>query len=536
MLCPNTPRAHAQTASPILIIEIQIEGEGAGSSDEEFIKLYNTTATDISLTGFNITRKSSACGSPSYFANATSLKDKVIPAHAFFILSTASYKDTVGADMTYSNASTKLTPNNTVLLSNATEIIDKVGYGNACDFETAPVNGDPLTHIRRKQSTDGSYIDTDDNSRDFAILDAPALVPQEKTELIENLFQPQIKFPKNIYQNVSAQFEVSNAAENTGTKYSWNFGDGHKSRLASTSHTYAEIGIYTLTITATASSSILSTDTFTVEVKKLPKTKIVITGINPNPTGIDSDHEQIILKNLSKRKVNLLHWSIATGTLKKTLANHPIQKSIILKPGKEISLANDISAFSLPNKTGFIELRRPDKSVADMLHYTKIDGVKDNERYQKNTEKTWEWVQDDESTDFNTDSVDTPPQKTQMTTTDIIGMLGNFSQADLALLQTRIEEKMQLATTSVTSITHKERVYSSENEIPFHKQSPLRTDHEKILSFVNHVMPSAYIAMHIEEDASLLAKEPLFVQTETYQHTRLPQYINQTLNSFFRIF
>jgi hypothetical protein len=89
----------------------------------------------------------------------------------------------------------------------------------------------------------------------------------------------------------------------------------------------------------------------------------------PNPKGNDSDLEWIEIENREKREVNLKDFSIATGTKKKSIANHPIREDFVV-PAKSVKrLTRKHSLFTLGNERGHVELRSPDGKVLQDLKY-----------------------------------------------------------------------------------------------------------------------------------------------------------------------
>lgn len=194
--------------------------------------------------------------------------------------------------------------------------------------------------------------------------------------------------PEKAYKNVPATFSASGS---DGRKYFWNFGDGDTSRKQEAVHTYEESGTYsgTLTISKGIEETVKA---FTVDVGKFPERKVSITALSANPTGDDASSEWISLKNKDKKKIDLLGWSIATGSNKKRLSDHPIRESFVLKPGEERALTREIAAFSLPNGKGHVELRQPDGKVLAKTSYEKERGVKENEVWRKKDGGAWEWI------------------------------------------------------------------------------------------------------------------------------------------------
>ena len=197
---------------------------------------------------------------------------------------------------------------------------------------------------------------------------------------------------KKVYKDVYAEFSAkAKDADGEKLKVRWDFGDGHKSYLWKTRHKYQKTGIYQASLrTQDGSEEVIKN--FEVIVKKYPKYDITITKILPNPTGKDTGNEYIVLKNESKKNINLKDWSVATGTSKKTLVNHPITKKLIIKKGKTKIINKKYASITLPNKTGTIELRRPNKSVSDKLTYgDKNVSIPENAIYEK-INKKWKWI------------------------------------------------------------------------------------------------------------------------------------------------
>lgn len=79
---PNDDRASGGTGD-VLISEIKAGSES--NTEDEFIELYNPTASPIALTGWSIKKKTSS-GSESVFVTPSRLSGKVIPAGGYFLI------------------------------------------------------------------------------------------------------------------------------------------------------------------------------------------------------------------------------------------------------------------------------------------------------------------------------------------------------------------------------------------------------------------------------------------------------------------
>jgi hypothetical protein len=204
-----------------------------------------------------------------------------------------------------------------------------------------------------------------------------------------------------IYVNTYAQFSAKGSdKDKEKLKFTWDFGDGHKSYKQNTRHKYAKTGNFTAILKVTDGNEDVLT-TFKIKVIKFPKLKVSIKEIMPNPKGKDTKEggEYIVIKNDSGKKINLKGWSIATGS--KKLVNHPITKDFKLKKGETKKLTRKYSKFALANKKGKLEIRYPNGKTAAKLKYTD-DKIADDAVYKK-VDKKWAWV--------------TPPTENKLATT-----------------------------------------------------------------------------------------------------------------------
>ena len=384
-----------------------------------------------------------------------------------------------------------------------------------------------------------------------------------------------ISVPKRIYRNVPAVFIVKTDEKNAeDIRYLWNFGDDRTSRSADITHTYTKKGTYRVTLTISGSPE-ETVRTFTVKVKDIPKAKLSITGISPNPPGTDIGNEWISIRNDGKRKVDLKGFGIATGTRKGTLTNHPVQKSLLIPPGKEVLITRDLSAFTLPNEEGFIELRQTNKKAIDTLHYAKEDGIKENEIYRRSADNLWKWVQND--TDTITDASDKTDASVSegsfegteenvstrseediaktthtITTSAIIDAIDTLPIDELSLLKTQIEAKLQMTLdagthpsgesseasppeTEIPNSTDESdssTMTASKNETSYHMQSTENNARYSEISWMSAPnIPLEKRAPLLSGNSSLLARESLEEYAPTNQNADLLRQLNRTARS-----
>lgn len=159
----------------ILISEIQIEA--LENVSDEFIELYNPNDQDVDLTGFALKKKTSS-GSESNLVSSAGFSDIIASLGYFLIVpqlnddGSPNYQGEVSPDLYYSGKDYSIAADNTILLyDRCNNLIDKVGWGEAQDFETAPAeNPSPGQSLGRKWDEDTQgYQDTDDNSQDFEV-------------------------------------------------------------------------------------------------------------------------------------------------------------------------------------------------------------------------------------------------------------------------------------------------------------------------------------------------------------------------------
>jgi len=204
-----------------------------------------------------------------------------------------------------------------------------------------------------------------------------------------NLPETGEKVPNEGYKGVEISFDAQGKdRDNDALKYTWDFGDGHKSYKEQTTHTYEENGTYTVTLKTTDGKDDML-ETFTIKIESMPRKDVRITSLLPNPSGNDTGNEWLLIENREKKSVNLKDYSIATGW--KKLSNHPIREDFIIGPKKEAKLTHDFSLFTLPNQKGKIELRAPDGKVLQKIEYRLDKPVAEDAVYHKEKGSAWKW-------------------------------------------------------------------------------------------------------------------------------------------------
>ncbi|MBW6441192.1 lamin tail domain-containing protein [Patescibacteria group bacterium] len=155
----------------VVISEIQISGKTA---NDEYIRLYNPTSSQIDLTGWDLKRKTKTGTEYNLLNNL----EGIISSKGYFLIgprancgdngSEDCYQGEMALDDEYTTNSF-LAKNNTVLLYNENGlVVDKVGWGEAEDFEGETIKEDlenGQTYSRKFNN--GIIQDTNNNQNDF---------------------------------------------------------------------------------------------------------------------------------------------------------------------------------------------------------------------------------------------------------------------------------------------------------------------------------------------------------------------------------
>lgn len=291
----------------------------------EFIELYNPLLETVDLSGWEI-RDASTSGKYTFPSGATieSLGYRVITDQEF--------------TLALNNSNETLT-----LFDAEKRVIHTVSYAKTKEGITLNLVGDKLK---------GGKVPTPGTAN---ILNADPVTTE--------------RVPKRGYRGIAVEFRAKGQdSDGDSLKYTWDFGDGHKSYKAKTTHKYQDIGKYTVTLT-TDDGVDTTTETFELKIEKYEAPKLRIVALSPNPQGKDSDLEWIEIENREKKTVDLQGFGIATGSKKQSITNHPINESLEIK-GKSVKrLTRQAALFSLHNSKGYVELRAPTGEVVHRLKY-----------------------------------------------------------------------------------------------------------------------------------------------------------------------
>ncbi len=394
---PETPETLPSLPPPkILINEIQIESQA--SEKEDFVELYNPNDEDIDLTNWYIQRKTKGASSFLTYVKKDLFSGKIIKTHDYFLIANTSSTFLAEVVTIY-----PLTEDNTLYLKNSEgEIIDKVGWGQAQDFETFPTeNPQPGKSIGRKwSSTTKNYIDTDNNYQDFEI-QTPTPGIQNKAGVKTENQRPIASFvytPQNPIIGEQILFNASSSTDSDGQiiSFIWDFADGSSTRIsqATITHSFATSNQYTISlqvINDKGATSSLATTTISVAKgtggQEIPTLSIVINEIAWMGTGSGSAlrvDEWIELYNTTSTDIDLNNWTLSwahgTTTYSITFSTSTAATTTISANGFYLiertndDAVSDISAdwfgafgWGLNNKGEKLELRDDKGNLIDVV-------------------------------------------------------------------------------------------------------------------------------------------------------------------------
>ena len=324
-----------------VISEIQIGGE---TVYDEFIELYNPNNSEINLENWDIKKKTKS-GSESNILNNI---EGIIPAYSYFLIAPRAncgesktekcYQGNILADDEYTTNMFLAADNTVLLYDHNGNLIDKIGWGEASDFESEAVMNNP----ENKQSlerinTNGAVQDTNNNKNDFVLQNNPE---PRNSGFINN-------------QDVS----VDNNNDDDGEIPPAPFAEG-------------------------------GDDDETHPSPSQEGNKIIITEFLPNPEDSDRDNEFIEIYNNGDAEVDLGGWTLEDkmGSVKKFV----IPDGVKMGARKYKAFYSDETRIALNNSGDGIILRNKNENI---INETQISGAAlEEQAFALDGNKNWVWT------------------------------------------------------------------------------------------------------------------------------------------------
>jgi hypothetical protein len=382
---PGAQNSEEEKPEPVVyadeIIINEILPNPSGDEENEFIELYNPGDENVDLSGWTL----KDAGKTSHYIFHS---DTIIKSGGYLVIYRKDFK---------------------FALNNS---------GDESVYLMDP-NGEEVSKIFYDKANEGVSYNFDGNTWRWSRF----ITPGEDNKF-NNLPDSKTKKDKKIFVGVYADFKAEAKDKNKDQlKFTWDFGDGHKSYKKETRHKYEKAGKYEVKLKIFDGSE-EKIETFKIEVKKFPRDKVKIRSLCPNPEGSDSKNEWLSIKNYSDEEINLKGWGIATGY--KKLYNHPINEDFEIKAGGERIISRKYANFSLNNEKSKVELRYPDGKTAYKVKYDKGDekAHQENEVYER-TDEGWQWLKTQTDTDLTQTNADE-----EQADSDIILTDANTTQTD----------------------------------------------------------------------------------------------------------
>lgn len=163
-----TDAGDAPCTGAVVINELMPNGVEGGSSNVEFIELYNPTGCAVSLTGWRLRyRASSGNAGPDIYAFVAG---DTIPKHGFFVIAKDNFKGK--KDRAFTTAGGLGNSGGQVGLLDASDaLVDAVGYGPSSGAFTEG-NPAPLPPEGSSLGRKSDGVDSNDNRADFKVFAA----------------------------------------------------------------------------------------------------------------------------------------------------------------------------------------------------------------------------------------------------------------------------------------------------------------------------------------------------------------------------
>ena len=178
----SAPVQAAEPASHLVISGI--EPAGSSTDTEEYVELYNPTASPIDVTGLKLTVRDGAGKMEQKNLMLNARPTTLVEPGGYYLLTSESAPLASRADATYSTTGLTLSDNGSVSIQDqAGTTLDMVGWGMqpTGGYETKPVGLNPAVNqgLVRKPgaivANQGNGLDADNNADDFTLINNPTL-------------------------------------------------------------------------------------------------------------------------------------------------------------------------------------------------------------------------------------------------------------------------------------------------------------------------------------------------------------------------
>ena len=385
--------AKAENMPSVVINELMWMGS-AFSAYDEWIELKNTTAEEIDLSGWYLTKKSGGLESQMLIIPA----GKKIAGAGFFVISnydTASTSCVLNFPLDIADSAVSLANSalQIKLYDAAGNLIDTADDGSGNPLAGEYTSGQVWKSMERnKKITEGTLASAWHTAAGQAgfkegnfVYGTPGLENSNTVPV------PSAGGDQEIFEGDQVLFDASDSYDSDGDNliYAWDFGDGNSGSGLTPTHIYKVIGEYIVTLTVSDGVN-QANDSLLVKVAKKEETaaepkvetgdeqakiseseikydfsdKILFNEIFPNPTGVDGAGEFIELINMDTRLVNLKGWKILIGD-----KSYTFEADTVIKNADFLVLKYDQTKIYLKNSGATLYLADPNKKIINGVTY-----------------------------------------------------------------------------------------------------------------------------------------------------------------------
>lgn len=331
-------------ASPSLVISrFQAGGSGSGTSQQEFIEIYNNSDADIDITGAKLYYNESSLVA-EFLPSAQNIK-LYLPAHTSMLVASSQYlvaNPQVDSDFGFNSSFTTNIPatNGSIKIVGAENSeLDRLGWGSGAGegvAMTGSIAGGKMFQRKTDVNPD-TLVDTQNNFTDFSIIDS---VNQFLTG--------------NIYEVEQVIDMCPNIDDYQGTIPPGYQLDGNSDCLFDVCSNID--GLQTSLPTGYE-----STGQGECRLIPLEDSVISITELLPNAFSYDTGNEFIELYNPNTYTVSLDGYALQVGP--SFSKNYPIPQGVVLEPDNYVIFSDTQTGIVLSNTSGSLRLIAPAGNV-----------------------------------------------------------------------------------------------------------------------------------------------------------------------------
>ncbi len=334
----------------------------------EYIELYNSTANDINLADWQLTRQQPDGDTKEIVKFTTG---DTITASTYLLLEKNEAATTIPADKIVSGLSLVNTGELITLLNNNQEIIDQANWLGSW---WAGENTDAGVAMERTDAQVAGTVSSNWHSSTGQVGER-AGTPRATNSAPKINTPPQavINSPNEATVNQEIEFtgEDSSDADGDELVYVWSFGDGTTAESSDPTHTFEAAGVYEVTLTVSDESA-ESQATRAIKITSPVYSKdIVINEFLPNPVGTDTASEFIELKNTGSDSVDLSNWRL--DDVEGGSAPYTLPVATVLGPGSIKAFFRSDTKIALNNNGDTVRLLDPAGEVKSSHAYSSSD-------------------------------------------------------------------------------------------------------------------------------------------------------------------